>query len=106
MEQNQVSQAARSFSRAADAMVDACRQLEQLGVRDEPIEGLLQALEAATREVHKLHPPEARLQFEPADTAPSMSRMASSGVTAVPAPGARGTSQARPGSDEEARAPR
>jgi len=61
--------AARRFSQAADALVDACQRLEQCGVADPPIERLLQALEDVTHRVHQLHPPEERVQIEPADQA-------------------------------------
>lgn len=64
------ARAARRFSEAADAMVDACRLLEQCGVADEPVERLLQAMETVTHQVHRLHPPDQRLiTDEPADAA-------------------------------------
>ena len=63
------AQAARQFSDAADAMVNACRLLESCGIDDKPVERLLQALEDVTQQVHQLHPPEDRLQIEPADLA-------------------------------------
>jgi uncharacterized membrane protein len=63
------AEAARQFSQAADMLVDACRQLEQCGVDDPPIERLLQALEEVTRQVHQMHPPPERIQTEPADQA-------------------------------------
>ncbi len=63
------AEAARHFSQAADQLVDACRKLEQLGMDDPPIEGLLQALERVTQRVHQMHPPEDRIQIEPADMA-------------------------------------
>lgn len=63
------AEAAHQFSQAADRLVDACRQLEQCGVDDPPIERLLQALEAVTRQVHQLNPPTERIQTEPADQA-------------------------------------
>lgn len=69
MVDTQKKEAARRFSSAADAMVDACRLLEQCGMDDEPIEDLLQALEAVTRRVHRMHLPDDRVQLEPADAA-------------------------------------
>lgn len=69
MDENLTAQAARRFSAAADDLVDACRMLESCGIDDEPVELLLQALEAVTQKVHQLHPPEERVQFEPADLA-------------------------------------
>lgn len=63
------AEAARRFSQAADALVDACRRLEECGVADPPIERLLQALEDVTNRVHQLHPPQERVQIEPADQA-------------------------------------
>lgn len=64
-----VSEAARRFGKAADAMVGACRMLESCGIKDEPVERLLLALEDLTRHVHQMHAPEDRLQFEAADLA-------------------------------------
>lgn len=61
--------AARRFSLAADALVDACSALEQCGIDDEPVEQLLQALEAVTHRVHRMVPPPQRIQTEPADQA-------------------------------------
>jgi len=61
--------AARRFSQAADALVDACQRLERCGMADPPVERLLQALEAVTWRVHAMHPPEERIQIEPADQA-------------------------------------
>ena len=70
------SQAARRFSESADALVNACRLLEQCGIKDEPVEQLLQALERVTQQVHRMHPPEERIQFEPADSAIPACRIA------------------------------
>ena len=67
MDEKLATQAAHQFSQAADALVDACRKLEQCGVQDEPIEHLLQALEVVTHRVHQLHPPDERIKFETAD---------------------------------------
>lgn len=61
------AEAAHRFSQAADALVSACRQLEQCGIPDEPVEAVLQALEGLTHQVHQLHPPDERVQREPAD---------------------------------------
>ncbi|MDF2627425.1 MAG: hypothetical protein K0R39_1256 [Symbiobacteriaceae bacterium] len=61
MDENLTAQAARQFSAAADALVDACRSLESCGIEDEPVERLLQALEAVTQRVHHMHPPEERV---------------------------------------------
>ncbi len=69
MDRNLATEAAHEFARAADALVDACRKLEQCGMEDEPIEQLYQALEAVTHRVHRLHPPDARVTFEKADLA-------------------------------------
>jgi|GEM_PF-4645178 len=69
MDKTMVASAARDFGQASDALVDACRRLEQCGIEDEPVERLLQALEEVTRHVHQMHPPEERVQFEPADLA-------------------------------------
>lgn len=69
MDGNRKAEAARRFSHAADALVDACRLLEQCGMEDEPVEQLLQALEGLTHQVHQMQPPEERLQFDPADQA-------------------------------------
>jgi hypothetical protein len=69
MDQTLTAEAAHRFSQAADALTDACRMLEQCGIEDEPVERLLQALEAVTHRVHRMHPPEERLQIEPADQA-------------------------------------
>jgi hypothetical protein len=69
MDENLTAQAARRFSAAADDLVGACRLLESCGIEDEPVERLLQALEAVTQRVHQMHPPEERVQFEPADLA-------------------------------------
>jgi cation transport regulator ChaC len=69
MEETLTARAARQFGDAADALVDGCRMLEQCGIDDEPVERLLLALEDVTRIVHQMHPPEARLQTEPADIA-------------------------------------
>lgn len=63
------AEAARQFGQAADLLVDACRQLEQYGLDDPPVERLYQALEEVTQRVHRMQPPEARLQREPADLA-------------------------------------
>jgi hypothetical protein len=76
MDQNLAAEAAHRFSNAADAMTDACRMLEQCGIQDEPVERLLQALEEVTHRVHRMHPPEERLQIEPADAAIAACRIA------------------------------
>ncbi|HWI61381.1 MAG TPA: hypothetical protein VNT75_06075 [Symbiobacteriaceae bacterium] len=69
MDEKLTAQAARQFSQAADALVGACRLLESCGIDDKPVERLLQALEDVTHQVHQMHPPEDRVQFEPADLA-------------------------------------
>ncbi|MFZ5825131.1 MAG: hypothetical protein ACOY94_12460 [Bacillota bacterium] len=69
MSEQMRAEAARQFSQAADLLVDACRKLEQLGMEDPPVERLLQALEDVTHRVHQMHPPEERVQIEPADMA-------------------------------------
>lgn len=69
MSEQMRAEAAHQFSRAADSLVDACRKLEQLGMEDPPVEWLLQALEDVTHRVHQIHPPEERIQTEPADMA-------------------------------------
>lgn len=69
MDERLKTEAAHRFSQAADALVDACRKLEQCGMEDEPIEQLLQALETVTHRVHQMHPPDERLKFETADLA-------------------------------------
>ncbi|MGE5674098.1 MAG: hypothetical protein ACM3XM_09430 [Mycobacterium leprae] len=79
MDESFAAAAAHQFSQAADALVDACRKLEQCGLADEPIEGLLQALEVVTHQVHQFHTPDERLQVEPADSATSACRMAAPG---------------------------
>ncbi len=61
--------AAREFSQSADHMIAACRMLEQEGIPDPPVEQFLRSLEALTQAVHRLQPPEQRLQTEPADLA-------------------------------------
>lgn len=76
MDQTRTADAAHRFSQAADAMVDACRMLEQCGIEDEPVERLLQAMEAVTQRVHRMHPPEERVQIEPADVATPGCRIA------------------------------
>lgn len=76
MDQHLVREAARSFGKAADQLVDACRLLEQYGMDDQPVERLLQALEEVTHQVHRMHPPEERVQFEPADLAVPPCRVA------------------------------
>lgn len=76
MEENQKERAARHFSHAADALVDACRQLEQCGMEDEPVERLLQALETVTHKVHQMVPPPERVQIESADIATMGCRIA------------------------------
>lgn len=81
LEANMKADAAKRFSQAADAMVDACRRLEQCGVDDEPIEYLLRAIETVTHRVHRMHPPEERLMpFEPADAAIPGCRIAAAGA--------------------------
>lgn len=69
MSEQMRAEAARQFSQAADSLVEACRQLEQCGMEDPPVERLLQALEDVTHKVHQMHPPEDRIQIEPADQA-------------------------------------
>ncbi|HYF95950.1 MAG TPA: hypothetical protein VD969_27370 [Symbiobacteriaceae bacterium] len=69
MDEKLIAQAARQFSAAADTLVGVCRLLESCGMEDEPVERLLLALEDVTRKVHAMHPPDDRLQFEPADLA-------------------------------------
>lgn len=69
MSENMRKDAARRFSHAADALVDACRKLEQCGMDDEPIERLLQSLEEVTHQVHRMHPPDERVKLETADLA-------------------------------------
>jgi hypothetical protein len=76
MEESQKERAARHFSQAADALVNACRELEQCGIQDEPVEQLLQALEGVTRNVHEMVPPPERVQIEPADVATMGCRIA------------------------------
>ena len=76
MEETPKARAARAFSQAADALVDACRQLEQCGIQDEPVEQLLQALESVTHKVHQMVPPPQRVQMEPADAASMGCRIA------------------------------
>jgi hypothetical protein len=79
-------QAARQFSQAADSLVEACRRLEQCGLQDPPIERLLQALEDVTQQVHQMHPPEERVQTEPADQAIPGCRIAAVNAAAAPDP--------------------
>ncbi len=67
MEKQLRAEAAQKFGEAADAMVEAVRLLESCGLDDEPIEQMLQALEAVTHKVHQMVPPPERVQTEPAD---------------------------------------
>ncbi|MFZ5814346.1 MAG: hypothetical protein ACOY93_03480 [Bacillota bacterium] len=80
MSDKERAEAARQFSQAADSLVDACRRLEQLGLADPPIERLLQALEAVTHQVHRMHTPDQRIQIEPADMAVPGCRVAAAGA--------------------------
>lgn len=76
MSEQEQAEAARQFSKAADSMVGALRQLESCGIDDPPIDRLLRALDDVTSQVHQMHPPEDRVQTEPADQVPMVCRVA------------------------------
>lgn len=85
MDDNLKARAAERFSGAADALVDACRMLEQCGIDDRPLEQLLQALETVTQHVHRIHPPRERLiPDEPADMAIPGCRIAAAAAEVQP----------------------
>lgn len=69
MDEHLAAQVVHQFSAAADSLVDACRQLEEMGIPDEPVELLLMSLDVVTQEVHRLYPPDEEVKMEPADLA-------------------------------------
>jgi hypothetical protein len=72
--------AARRFGQSADSLVESCRVLEQMGLEANLTDDLYQTLERVTKRVHQMHPPEERVQWEPADVAVSACRIASHGT--------------------------
>lgn len=79
MDQRLRADAARRFSQSADSLVESCQILEQMGLEANLTDDLYRTIERVTKRVHQMHPPEDRVQWEPADVAVSACRIASHG---------------------------